>query len=110
MPHLRFRALEPGHVQALSQSLPKPLSQVMETTPDNFSFELISTQYFQDGQKITSYPFVEVLWFARSKEIQKASAKLITEQVKALTHAQDIAVIFIPLEKHDYFENGNSFA
>lgn len=110
MPHLRFRALEPTQVQALSKSLPAPLARAMETTTDNFSFELINTQYFQDGQKTTSYPFVEVLWFARNINAQTLSAEIITAQVRAQTGAVDIAVVFIPLEKQDYFENGKSFA
>lgn len=110
MPHLRFRAVEPTHVQALSQSLPAPLAQAMDTTSDNFSFELISTQYFQEGKAVSSYPFVEVLWFARDSNAQALSAEIITAQVRAQTGAQDIAVIFIPLEKQDYFENGKSFA
>lgn len=110
MPHLRFRSLSTDQVQSLSRSLPSELAEAMETTPDNFTFELIGTQYFQDGQKFASYPFVEVLWFARNKSAKEKSAKIITDQVKALTKAQDIAVIFIPIEKHDYYENGQSFA
>lgn len=110
MPHIRLRSVDAKQVQALSQSLPKLLAQAMETTPDNFTFELIGTQYFQEGKAFASYPFVEVLWFARNKAVRELSAKIITDQVKALSGAQDIAVIFIPIEKHDYFENGKSFA
>lgn len=109
MPHLRFRALSAQNVQTLSVSLPKVLAPAMETSEDNFTFEVISTEFFTNGKSDKSYPFVEVHWFARSQEIKTSSAKIITEQVKALTAAADVVVVFIPLAKVDYFENGQSF-
>ncbi|QLY24350.1 DUF1904 domain-containing protein [Bdellovibrio sp. KM01] len=109
MPHLRFRGMKEEHVSELSQSLVKDLAQSIETSEDNFSFELIQTQYFSKGNRGGAYPFVEVLWFQRSQEIQDKSAKIITEKIKKLCPQDDIAVVFVPLAKNSYYENGEHF-
>lgn len=109
MPHLRFRGVNEQQVAELSNSLVKDLATTIETTEDNFSFELIGTQFFSRGQKGGAYPFVEVLWFQRSQEIQDAAAKIITEKVKLLCPHDDVAVIFVPLAKNSYYENGTHF-
>ncbi|UYL09522.1 DUF1904 domain-containing protein [Bdellovibrio sp. SKB1291214] len=109
MPHLRFRGLKEDQVASLSQTLVKDLAAAIETGEDNFSFELIGSHYFSKGQPGGAYPFVEVLWFKRSQEIQDKSALIITEQVKKLCPQDDVAVIFVPLEKNAYYENGSHF-
>lgn len=109
MPHIRIRSISEKHVQNLSKILPKELAQSMETSEDNFTFELISTKYFSNGKVKKSYPYIEVYWFERSQEIKEKSAKIITDYVRKLTKAEDIAVVFTPIQKNDYFENGKSF-
>ncbi|WP_413584736.1 DUF1904 domain-containing protein [Bdellovibrio sp. HCB274] len=109
MPHLRFRGINQDQVAKLSQTLPNNLAATMETTEDNFSIEHIHTDFFSKGQKGGAYPFVEVLWFQRSQEIQDQSAKIITEQVKQYCPNDDVAVIFVSLTKSAYYENGSHF-
>lgn len=109
MPHIRIRAVKKDHVCQLSQSLAPELAQVMNTAEDNFTFEFIATEFFSQGQPSASYPFVEVLWFARSQEVQDASARIITAKVKALTGVEDVVVVFQVLEKSSYYENGQHF-
>ncbi|WP_413575119.1 DUF1904 domain-containing protein [Bdellovibrio sp. HCB290] len=109
MPHLRFRGLNQNHVAKLSQTLPTELAPAMATGEDNFSFEYIHADFFNKGQSGGAYPFVEVLWFQRSQDIQDRSAKIITDHVKALCPQDDIAVIFVSLEKSAYYENGSHF-
>lgn len=109
MPHLRFRALDEQQVKTLSDTLVAPLAKAMNTTEDNFTFEHIGTRFFYRGEEIQSYPFVEVLWFARSKEIQRKAAAIITDQVKAAAEAPDVVVVFQALPEADYFENGKHF-
>lgn len=109
MPHIRFRAIDSKDVQKLSASLTPALAKSMGTSEDNFTFELLHTDFFALGKKITSYPFVEVFWFERPKEVQDLSARIITEQIKALCKAEDVVVIFQILQKSSYYENGNHF-
>ncbi len=109
MPHLRFRALDSKHVQKLSETLPEVLAKTMETSADNFTFEAVPTQFFTNGKMDNSYPFVEVHWFERSQKIKQESAQIITDQIKALTKATDVVVVYCALAKSDYFENSQSF-
>ena len=109
MPHIRLKCISEKNVQALSETLPKKLAQSMQTTEDNFSFEILPNKFFEAGKPIESYPFVEVHWFERTQEVKSQSAKIITDEVRSLTQAQDIVVVYIPIEKNNYFENGKSF-
>ena len=108
MPHLRFRSIKEEDVSKLSKELPKKLAEAMNTTVDNFTFELISTTYFQDGSPTKSYPFVEILWFDRGQETQDKSALVITGELKKISQ-EDIVLVFTSLEKNKYYENGTHF-
>lgn len=58
MPHLRFRAVETHIVESLFPTLLNELSSLLSTSRNAFTFELINTQYFAEGEV---YPMVEVL-------------------------------------------------
>ncbi len=109
MPHLRLRAVQPEHVELLSNTLPAALAPLMETSADNFSFELIGTQYFENGKASSSYPFIEVFWFARTQDVQDRSAIVITDMVKKLMPSLDVVVVFQEYKKSAYYENGSHF-
>ncbi|KHD87206.1 MAG: pseudouridine synthase [Bdellovibrio sp. ArHS] len=109
MPHIRTRAIKTEVVSQMSKELPKLLAAEMNTAEDNFTFEAVSTQFFNQGVTEESYPFVEVLWFARSQEVQDRCAQILTEKIKELTPAPDVVVVFQVLEKNAYYENGKHF-
>ncbi len=109
MPHLRFRSVDKSVVQKMSVELPVVLANAMQTSADNFTFEFVETSFFENGKQISSYPFVEVLWFARNQEIQDRSAKMITDAVKQESSAADVVVVFVELSKNCYYENGEHF-
>lgn len=81
----------------------------MNTASDNFTFELVQTQFFSAGAATESYPFIEVLWFARSQKVQDECAGIITRQLKQLGHYDDVVVVFQVLPKESYYENGVHF-
>jgi phenylpyruvate tautomerase PptA (4-oxalocrotonate tautomerase family) len=109
MPHLRFRGVEAQTVQKLSASLPGTLASMIKSDEANFSFELIGTQFFSKGIAFPGEPFVEVWWFARSQEAQDQVALVITEAVRLLQPNGDIVVVFHPMPKDSYYENGSHF-
>lgn len=108
MPHLRFRSVHTDTVRIISAQA-QELARVVQTSADNFTFELISTQFFEAGTDIRSYPFVEVLWFPRTQELKQKTADFLTEQIKKAEGAVDVCVVFTEIQKDDYFENGKSF-
>ena len=109
MPHIRMRAVTTEQAAALSSTLAQDLAQIIQTPVDNFTFELVETQFFENGAPSKAYPFIEVLWFARSQNVQDASARLITDKVKALIPEDDVVVVFTILKASAYYENGNHF-
>lgn len=109
MPHLRFRSFSAEQVQKLSASMPAPLAECMETTSDNFTFELIGTQYFQSGKAAMADPMIEVLWFDRGQATQDKAALKITELAQQVVASDYLAVVFIALPKTAYYENGKHF-
>lgn len=108
MPHLRFRSVKVETVQKISQQSSE-LASLIQTSADNFTFELISTQFFETGKSANSYPFVEVLWFSRSQELKQKTADFLTEKIKTFEEASDVCVVFNEIKKENYFENGKSF-
>ncbi len=109
MPHLRVRSLTPDQVAKLSTSLVSDLAEITGAPVDNFTMELVSTQFFQEGKVVTSFPFVEVFWFERPQAMQDACAALITKRVKDVVPEQDVVVVFTELAKDGYYENGKHF-
>ncbi|UOF02918.1 DUF1904 domain-containing protein [Bdellovibrio reynosensis] len=93
----------------LSSTMVKDLAAIINTSEDNFTFEVVSSQFFSEGQETASYPFVEVLWFARTQEVQNSCASYICDKVRELTKQPDVVVIFVELNKTAYYENGKHF-
>lgn len=109
MPHVRIRALDQDQVAKLSSSLISDLAQITGSPADNFTLELVQTQFFQGGVSVTSFPFVEVLWFERPQAMQDACATMITQRLKEVSSAEDVVVVFTKLAKDSYYENGMHF-
>ncbi|AGQ99140.1 DUF1904 domain-containing protein [Vibrio parahaemolyticus] len=110
MPHLRFRAVEPQAVQALSKPLTDELQPLMNSPREDFTFEYIYTTFFGEGEVSPAYPFVEVLWFDRGQETQDKVAKVITQQVRGVVGEDiDVAVIFSALSPNAYYDNGEHY-
>jgi hypothetical protein len=110
MPHIRIRSLSQSQVESLSLNLCKELSVVMETSEDNFTIESQEAlQYVSGKQLVATDPFIEVLWFDRGQIIQDKAAQTITESVRKISGFSTITVIFTPLAKTNYYENGKHF-
>ena len=110
MPHIRVRGMTLEQTKKLSVGLNEALAEIVKTPADNFTVEHIASEYLQNGDLAGAYPFIEILWFERSQEVKNQCANLITNRVKQLIGPMDVAVVFIPLDKSNYFENGNHFA
>ncbi len=109
MPHLRFKAVPENIVSHLSQTLPKELASVLQTSEDNFSFEWVQSTFYENGQKTSFYPFVEFAWFDRGQKVQDEVAQIVYRRIKESTPADYITLIFLDLPKTAYYENGQHF-
>lgn len=104
MPHIRFRGVLDSTVSQISQQVSK-LAQLVETDAQNFTFEVIATQFYEVGMATKGYPFVEVLWFPRSTEKKQVTAQYLTQFILSLETHDYVTVIFQELSKDSYFEN-----
>jgi phenylpyruvate tautomerase PptA (4-oxalocrotonate tautomerase family) len=109
MPHIRIRGINPEQALKFSETFKAEAATIVNTSADNFTIELIETKFFHEGTIDPGYPFIEVLWFERPQEVKDRFATHITERMRRVTNAKDVAVLFVPLQKEDYFENGNHF-
>lgn len=109
MPHIRIRGTQDSTVGKIS-TRSEELAKALETTADNFTFEKVSTTFYDNGKNSEGYPFVEVLWFPRSQEVKQTTATLLTNMIKQYeNHHPYITVIFYDLSENSYFENGTHF-
>lgn len=108
MPHIRMRGLREETAAKLSIHV-QELANLIQTDPDNFTFERISTQFFVVGKPSAGSPFVEVMWFARSPEMKQALVDLITRLINTYEPSEFVTIIFVELGRTSYFENGRHF-
>lgn len=109
MPHLRFRKMDPTVVQTLSKTLLVSLSNLIECPAEWITFEQIHSTSYYHGEVCQGEPYIEVFWFERALEIQDKVAKKITEEVKKIVDSTEVTVVFAPLSKRHYYENGEHF-
>ncbi len=112
MPHLRIRGLGDSAMKDLSRSLPKELAKIVNTAEDNFTVEKIATVFFRNGNALNETdadPMIEFLWFDRGADVRTATAKIVTDLVRAHSKSEFISVVFTSLQKDHYFENAEHF-
>ncbi len=105
MPHLRFRGFDEAKTEAATAALLPELSKIIGCPEDWFSAECVHTRFLTKP----ALPTVEVVWFARDQSVQDAAARAIHEATRAAGETAAV-VMFIPVSKSDYYENGERIA
>jgi hypothetical protein len=108
MPLLRIRAIEPKKVRVISKAMIDELERLLQCPRDYFVVEVIHSTFILDGEEVEGAPVVEVSWFDRGQELQDKAAEIITKYVRLVGYI-NCDVIFMPLEKEKYYENGKHF-
>jgi len=109
MPQLTFRGFSDSTVQRASETLTPILAEILECPEDYFTFDnLIVTSFFR-GQRVLTYPFIEILWFDRGKEARDSVALAVTKTVFEMG-IPEVEISFTASEKDNYYSNGKSFA
>lgn len=108
MPILRFHAIDPVKICAQSEAFTIDLATTVSCTTDLVTLEVIESKFIVNGQETKGYPVIEVLWFDRGQTVQDAAAKCITKHVQEMGYPE-VDIIFMPLTKSSYYENGEHF-
>lgn len=109
MPHLFIRGITVEEVQKISRDLVQELAEICSSDTDNFTLEVVNSNFVFDGQKVKAFPLIEVKWFERGQEIQDQFAQSVTKHVHSLG-IPEVEVAFSTFLKSAYYYNGRSFA
>lgn len=109
MPHLVFRGIRKEDLVDFEKELLVNASDMINCPIDHFTVEWQDTLFISNGiENNGGYPFVNIFWFKRPLEQEKAIMQLITDAVH-LKGYKDVCIYFHELNPKKYYENGISF-
>ncbi|WP_316674199.1 DUF1904 family protein [uncultured Tolumonas sp.] len=108
MPHIRCRGMQRDLVVAISETLVEQLAELTKAPAAHFTIEYIPAEFIATRFGGQAYPFIELFWFDRGQEMQDAAVRLITSIVKSKLEA-DVAVVVQPLQRTNYYDNGQHY-
>lgn len=108
MPQLTVRGVDKNIIKEASVRLVKELAELIHCNEDSFTIDLIETSSFFKGETVATYPFVQVGWFDRGKEVQDSFASIITN-ILSDHGILDLEIVFTIFKKDSYYSNGESF-
>lgn len=111
MPFLRFHFVEAVQLAEVSREMTDRLVKTIGCPRDHIVLEVIHSDYIVDGEIKggNNWPFVEVDYFERPREIQDAVALIVSESLKEAGYP-DCDVYFRYLSAENYYENGKSYS
>lgn len=108
MPHLLIRGVSPEQLRGISAPLVRDLADVCQCPEDYILLECLHTTAVYAGEFVSSYPFVEVNWFDRGREVRDRAAARIDHHIRS-TGVEEVEIAFRCYEKESYYANGQSF-
>ena len=82
MPQIKIRGINENDICKISEKMINDLVEAVKCPRDYFEIECIKSVAIRDGKIADVYPFVEVVWFDRGKEVQDIVARIITDSIR----------------------------
>ena len=108
MPHLLIRGVDADRLATVSEALVAELAEICACPEDYILLECLHTTAVFGGERVASYPFVEVAWFERGIEVRDRAAACIDRHIRSLG-ADEMEIAFRTYEKDAYYANGERF-
>lgn len=109
MPQLTVRGVEASVIAQVSAALLEDMAQLCECGTDNFTIDCLQlTAVGADGVGVV-FPFVEVAWFERGREVRDQLARCIASHLSE-AGIQEVEIAFKVYEQGSYYINGRSCA
>ncbi len=107
MPFFRFHFVETSKLANVSQQMADRIQQVIGCPREHIVFESVNSNVIHHTtiKGENEWPFVEVEYFERPKEIQDAVAQIIYEFLEVAGYP-DSDVYFRYLQQENYYEDG----
>lgn len=109
MPFFKFHFTDPAQLLPVSLEMTDELQQAIGCPREHLVLEMIHSDVIVDGKlQPGSWPFVEVDYFERPREVQDRVAKIVTFALKKAGYPES-DIYFRHLRAENYYENGESF-
>lgn len=109
MPFLRFHFVEPRRLAGVSRQMTGRIQEIIGCPREHIVLEVIHSNVVVDGEiREGEWPLIEVDYFERPREVQKAVAKTISECLRIAGYPNS-DVHFRYLLPENYYENGEQF-
>lgn len=108
MPQLILRGVDPQKILAISSEMLDDLQKIIGCPRGDLTLECLSSTFIADGQISPGYPFVEIAWFDRGQEMQDQVALAVTQALQRAGY-ESVDIMFTPLAKSRYYENGQHY-
>lgn len=110
MPFFRFHFVEASELAIIGRKLTDELQVAIGCPREHIVLEVIHSTAVESGEAVNSvqWPFIEVDYFERPKEIQDAVAKIIYDNLKEIGYAE-ADLHFRYLQGENYYENGQGY-
>lgn len=107
MPFFKFHFVEALKLEGISRPMADRIQQVVGCPREHIVFELVHSNVINHTtvKEEKAWPFVEVEYFERPKEVQDALAQVIYEFLKTAGYP-DSDVYFRYLQPESYYEDG----
>lgn len=107
MPFFRFHFVETSRLAGVSRLMADRIQQAVGCPREHIVFELIHSGVVEEGtvKAGQTWPFVEVEYFERPREIQHEVARIVYECLKIAGYP-DADIHFRYLQTENYYENG----
>ncbi len=108
MPQIICKGLKEEEVVALSSSMSKEFSKIMDCPEDWFLFEFVERKCYVQGKKLENDPMIDIYYFDRGQEIQDQCALALDKAIRELGYEQ-IEIHFHFCLERCYYENGKHY-
>ncbi|WP_309121169.1 DUF1904 family protein [Paenibacillus sp.] len=105
MPQLTVRGISIEYLLAVSKPMVEELAAVCGCGTDNFTIDCLATASVFEGKTTETYPFVEVAWFERGRDVRNRVAETITRFVRQ-AGVPEVEVAFKVYSEAAYYING----
>jgi Domain of unknown function (DUF1904) len=110
MPQLWTRHIPVDTIRLVARPLIQEMAEICACGTDNFSIEIIEGTSISFEPSTAAFPFIEIRWFDRGKDVQDRLAHAITRHLLETGRCTELEIAFIPYAQTNYYINGEDCA
>lgn len=109
MPFFRFHFTDPAQLLPVSREMTEELQRAIGCPREHIVLETIHSDVMNEGKlQAGAWPFIEVDYFERPRDVQDRVAKIVTAALRKAGYPE-CDIYFRYLQAENYYENGECF-